>query len=369
MADLEIFLVTHPGLESFLADEAREAGFDVVDAIPGGVTLNGGWPEVWRANLTLHGATRVLARVAQFRAMHLAQLDKRARKLPWADWLDPDRPVRVEATCRKSKIYHAKAAAQRIERAVAETLGAKVVKDAAVVVKLRIDDDLATISLDTSGASLHKRGLKRAVAKAPMRETLASLFLRAAHHAPGEPVLDPMCGSGTFPIEAAEIFAGLAPGRARDFAFQDLATFDANAWNSLRAEYTAPDPQGPPRFFGSDRDQGAVRMATENADRAGVAAITAFSCLDAADIVPPDGPPGLVIVNPPYGGRIGNKKPLFGLYASLGTALKQRFTGWRVALVTSDTGLARATGLPFGDIGPHIDHGGIKIRLHQTGAL
>lgn len=369
MADLEIFLVTHPGLESLLADEARAAGFDVASTVPGGVTLNGGWPEVWRANLSLRGVTRVLARVARFRAMHLAQLDKRARKLPWADWLDPDRPVRVEAACRKSRIYHAKAAAQRIEGAVAETLGAKIRKDAAVVVKLRIDDDLATISIDTSGASLHKRGLKQAVAKAPMRETLASLLLRAARYVPGEAVLDPMCGSGTFPIEAAEIFAGLAPGRARSFAFRDLATFDADAWDSLRARNIVPDPQGPPRFFGSDRDQGAVRMAAGNASRAGVAAVTAFTCLNAADAVPPDGPPGLVVVNPPYGGRIGNKKPLFGLYASLGTTLKQRFSGWRVALITSDAGLARATGLPFDDIGPHIDHGGIRIRLHQTGAL
>lgn len=369
MSDLEIFLVTHPGLESHLADEARDKGFTVAGTIPGGVTLAGGWPEVWRANLALRGATRVLARLAAFRAMHLAQLDKRARKLPWADWLRPDTPFRVEATCRKSRIYHAGAAAQRIERAVTETLGAPLSAEAECVLKLRIEDDLATLSIDTSGPSLHKRGLKQAVAKAPMRETLAALFLRAAGFDPALPLLDPMCGSGTFPIEAAEIAAGLAPGRARGFAFETLASFDPAAWDALKSEHARTDPSGPARFHGSDRDQGAVRMAAENAARAGVVALTDFACLDAGAITPPQGPPGLVIVNPPYGARIGNRKPLFGLHAALGTALKERFPGWRVAMVTADAGLAKATGLPFGPPGPPIDHGGIKVRLHQTGPL
>ncbi len=366
---MDIFLVTHPGLETLLATEAGAKGFTVTETIPGGVTLTGGWPEVWRANLVLRGATRVLARVASFRTMHLAQLDKRARKLPWTDWLSPGHPVRVEATCRKSRIYHAKAAAQRIERALVEAHGLPLSQDAEIVVKLRIDDDLATISLDTSGPSLHKRGLKQAVAKAPMRETLAALFLAEAGFDGTGPVLDPMCGSGTFVIEAAEIAVGLAPGRARDFAFQTLASFDADAWDAMRTAHEVPAPRGPARFFGSDRDQGAVRMSTENAERAGVAATTEFTCKNASEITPPDGPPGLVIVNPPYGARIGNKKPLFAAYASLGTALKDRFAGWRIALVTSDAGLARATGLPFSAPGPFIDHGGIKIRLHQTRAL
>ena len=208
-APTEIYAVTAPGLEALLAEEAREAGFTVTATTPGGVTLTGGWPEVWRANLCLRGATRILARVAEFRALHLAQLDKRARKLPWADWLRPDIPVRVEATCRKSRIYHHRAAAQRVARAITETLGARPGDDG-ITVKLRIEDDLATLSLDTSGPSLHKRGLKQAVNKAPMRETLAALFLRAAGYRGTEPVVDPMCGSGTFVIEAAEIALGLA---------------------------------------------------------------------------------------------------------------------------------------------------------------
>ena len=248
-----------PGLEAPLADEARALGFAGVTQVPGGVTLRGDWPEIWRANLALRGATRVLVRIAEFRAMHLAQLDKRARKVAWNDLLRADVPVRVEATCRKSRIYHHKAAAQRVARAITETLGAPVNDAAPIAIKVRIDDDLCTISLDTTGPSLHKRGHKQAVNKAPMRETMAAMFLRACGYDGQEPVLDPMCGSGTFVIEAAEIAAGLLPGRSRDFAFQQLATHDADAVTALR-DSAQPNTVAH-RFHGSDRDAGAVPHA------------------------------------------------------------------------------------------------------------
>lgn len=359
---MEIFCVTAPGLEPFLAEEARALGFDVTGTQPGGVTLIGEWADVHRANLHLRGAVRVLVRLASFRAMHLAQLDKRARKLSWAEWLRGDVPFRVEATCRKSRIYHDRAAAQRIARAVSETFGAKEEKTAEVVLKVRIEDDLCTISVDTSGASLHKRGLKAQVNKAPMRETLAAMFLRACGYDGTEPVYDPMCGSGTFPIEAAEIAAGLAPGRARTFSFQLLA--------APQAETVLPEPRAVAhRFFGSDRDQGAITMSRANAARAGVEDLVSFDVCPISDIVPPSAAPGLVIVNPPYGGRIGNKKPLYGLYASLGARLRAEFAGWRVGVITSEADLAKATGLPFDPPGPIVDHGGTKIRLWQTQPL
>lgn len=362
----EIFLATAPGLEPWLAREAGEKGFVPAGTVPGGVLLRGGWPEVWRANLELRGATRVLARLGAFRAMHLAQLDKRARKFPWADTLRPGTPVRVEAVCRNSRVYHAGAARERIETALRETLGAVTGAEGGIAVKVRIEDDLCQISLDTSGESLHRRGYKQAVAKAPMRETLAALFLAACGYDGTEPVLDPMCGSGTFVIEAAEIAAGLAPGRARRFAFEEFANFDPAAWEALRAApRTAPGPGLVAR--GSDRDQGAIRMASENAARADVAAV--FEQRAVAELDRPEGPPGLVIVNPPYGTRIGAPGPLRGLHASFGARLRERFGGWRVGLVTSDAGLARASGLPFGPPGPPVAHGGLKVRLFQTGPL
>lgn len=361
--DFEIFLVVAPGLEPFLADEAREAGFRVVGSIPGGVTLRGGWPDVWRANLVLRGATRVLVRLATFRAMHLAQLDKRARKLPWANWLKSELPVRVEATCRKSRIYHDKAAAQRLEGALTAA-GLTLSKDAILVLKLRIEDDLCTVSVDTSGESLHKRGLKLQVNKAPMRETLAALFLRACGYDGGFPVVDPMCGSGTFVIEAAEMALGLLPGRERRFAFENLASFDAANWHDMRQ--SAPLKKTGLRFRGTDRDQGAIRISEANAERAGVGSVTDFACIPLGEVTPPDGPSGLVIANPPYGSRIGSRKPLFGLYAAFGERMRSNFSGWRVAMITSDQGLARATGLDWGDIAPIVDHGGTKVRLYTT---
>ncbi len=363
----EIFLAAPPGLEPTLCDEAREKGFADPAAVPGGVVLQGGWPEVWRANLVLRGAGRVLVRIGGFRALHLAQLDKRARRFPWAETLRADVPLRVEATCRASRIYHAGAATQRIETALREELGATISPEAALRLMVRIEDDLCTFSLDTSGAPLHKRGHKQAVNKAPLRETLAALFLRECGFDGSEPVMDPMCGSGTLVIEAAEIAAGLYPGRDRSFAFEQLASFDPAAWHAMRA--TARPVSPGLRFFGRDRDTGAIAMSRANAARAGVDAFTDFRPGPISDLTPPEGPPGLIIVNPPYGGRVGNKKLLFGLYGALGKVLAERFKGWRVGLITSEPSLARATGLPFVPNNPAVSHGGIKISLYRTGSL
>jgi putative N6-adenine-specific DNA methylase len=366
-SDFEIFLMAPPGLEGELLAEVCERGFRNPKITTGGVVVTGGWPEVWRANLELRGCGRVLARIGAFRAMHLAQLDKRARKFPWGQFLRKDVPVHVEASCTRSRIYHSEAAAGRISRAIAEELGAPLRKDAAVVVKARIEDDLCTLSIDTSGESLHKRGHKEAVGKAPMRETLAALFLRRCGFDGREPVVDPMCGSGTFVIEAAAIAAGLNPGRSRRFAFEELQGFEPAAWERMRASGTATQPQV--KFHGSDRDAGAVRMAKANAERAGVKDFASFSQQPVSDFLSPDGPPGLVIVNPPYGTRIGDRKPLYALYGALGQVLLRRFSGWRVGIVTTDAGLAAATGLPLSPTGPPVLHGGLRVTLFLTGKL
>ena len=363
----DIFLVVAPGLEDALRKEALDQGFAGARAGVGGVTVKGGWPDVWRANLMIRGTSRVLARIGSFRVMHLAQLDKRARKFAWSDYLRADVPVRVEASCTRSRIYHAGAAAQRIATAIREGLGAAIDDKAAVSIKARIEDDLCTISIDTSGDMLHKRGHKEAVGKAPMRETLASLFLRQCGFNGGEPVVDPMCGSGTFVIEAAEIAAGLPPGRSRSFAFEKLATFDAAAWEPLRARHKGIIPVV--RFHGSDRDAGAIRMSRANAKRSGVDGFTDFKQQAISDLTPPEGPQGLVIVNPPYGTRIGDKKPLHALYGALGQTLITRFSGWRVGLITTDAALAKSTGLPFLPTGKPVLHGGLKVLLFQTAAL
>lgn len=370
-SDFEIFLVTAPGLESALCAEARAKGFKEPVPGMGGVTVQGGWPDVWRANLEIRGASRVLARIAEFRALHLAQLDKRARKVPWGEVLRPDVPFRVEASCKHSRIYHQGAAAQRIKTAIQDQLGAPASADAELSIKARIDDDLCTISVDTSGELLHRRGHKEAVAKAPMRENLAALFLRQCGYDGREPIIDPMCGSGTFVIEAAEIAAGLNPGRSRHFAFEQLANFDAAAWARLRgARGSIKDgATSAVRFYGCDHDAGAIRMSRANAERAGVTAMTEFQQCPIEDLAAPSGPPGLVIVNPPYGARIGNKKHIYALYRTLGETLRTRFVGWRIGVVTNDASLAEATGLPFAPPAGPVSHGGLRVTLFLTGVL
>jgi putative N6-adenine-specific DNA methylase len=159
----------------------------------------------------------------------------------------------------------------------------------------------------------------------------------------------------------------MLPGRNRHFAFEQLVSFDPASWEDMKQQGHARAVDQV--FQGSDRNAGAVEMAAANAERAGVAENTRFLQAAVSDLQRPDGPPGLVIVNPPYGARIGNKKLLFALYGALGQVLKERFSGWRVGIVTSDTALAKATQLPFLPFGPPVAHGGLKIRLYKTDPL
>ena len=355
----EIFLAVPPGLEQSLLDEVKELDFPHTEVTPGGVTFQGTWPDVWRANLELRGATRVLARIGSLRVMHLAQLDKRAKKFDWSVF-SPDVPLKVDVTCKRSRIYHAGAAKQRIEGALTAA-GLTLSPEAGMSLRARIEDDLCTFSIDTSGDALHKRGHKEAVGKAPLRESLAAHFLRLCEYDGREPLVDPMCGSGTIPIEAAEIAARLAPGRSRRFAFEQLNTFDPEAMRTLPRRTVSHDEVP---IFGYDRDQGAIQNATRNAERAKVSAN--FACQPISDLTPPTGTPGLILVNPPYGARIGNKKLLYALYGTFGQRLSAHFAGWRVGIITSDRGLAKATGLKFHDISPPIPHGGLRVHLFQA---
>ena len=370
-AKFEIFLGTAPGLEPFLLAEAQRVGFADPVAIRGGVTFIGNWHDVWQANLTLRGASKVLVRFGDIRAFHLAQLDKRARKFPWGQLLTKEAYVKVEVvTNRKSKIYHAGAAVERIERAIAEELGAPIaasVTDADVIIKVRNDDNNLTLSVDSSGEGLHKRGHKQAMGKAPLRETMAALALYACGFDGQEAVIDPMCGSGTFIIEAAEIARNHMAGRARKFAFERFQSYDADAIAGIKADWKTRET--PHQFFGSDRNVNVVGFANVNAERAGVADICHFAPTPLDKVQPPDVAPGLVMVNPPYGARIGKKKDLFGLYASFGEVIQSRFKGWRVGMITADEQLARATKLKWTTISPPIAHGGLRVKLYQTKSL
>lgn len=369
--DFEIFLGTAPGLEALLLAEAKAAGFNNPKTVGGGVVITGGWPDVWRANLTLRGASKVLARFGEIRAFHLAQLDKRARKFDWGDILTRDSKVKVEVvTNRKSKIYHAGAAVERIERAISEEFGAIIVAsvtDAEVIIKVRNDDNNLIMSVDTSGEGLHKRGHKQAMGKAPIRETMAALALRGCGFEGTETVIDPMCGSGTFLIEAAEIACNMMAGRSRSFAFEKLASYDLAEVERIRANWATKETQH--HFYGSDRNVNVIGFAKENAARAGVIDLCSFIPAALSEAARPDGPAGLVIVNPPYGSRIGKKKDLFSLYSAFGDVMRDRFAGWRVGMITADDQLAQATKLPWLPSSAPIAHGGLKVRLYRTDPL
>jgi putative N6-adenine-specific DNA methylase len=365
MTPLDLFLVCPPGLESQLLGEVEALGHANATELAGGVAFKGDWPDVWRANLMLRGATRVLVRVATFHAKHLSQLDKRASAIDWCEWLPRRGTIKVEAVCRKSRIYHSGAAAERVAKAIISKTNAALSPDAAARLQVRLDHDQCTISLDTSGEPLFKRGHKSAVAKAPMRETLAALFLKACGYEGCEPVVDPMCGSGTFLIEAAEIASGRPAGRDRHFAFEGLPSFRSAEWAALKAEAVKAASPASHYFYGFDRDPGAVKAALANVERAGLSGQINLSRRAVADLKAPEGPAGLVIVNPPYGARISNPGVLRSVYRTLGTRLKADFKGWRVGLVTSTPALAKATGLRL-DAGPPVDHGGLTVRLYQT---
>jgi putative N6-adenine-specific DNA methylase len=327
--------------------------------------------DVWKANMYLRGATKVLARIGEFRAFHLAQLDKRARKFPWHITISKGMSIKAEVvTNRKNKIYHAGAAVERIERAISEEIGSKIagsVSSADIVFKIRIIDNNVIISIDTSGDGLYKRGYKLATGKAPIRENIASLALYYCGYTGNEPVLDPMCGSGTFIIEAAEISRNLMPGRNRKFSFQNLNSYDEKLvdyfikkWENKISEFT---------FFGMDRNHNVVEHSIQNSKRAGIDDISNFKAQSIERLSRPKGPEGLVIVNPPYGSRIGKKKDLFSLYRTFGEKMKNEFSGWRVGMITSDNALAQSTKLPLISSELAISNGGLKIHLYRTETL
>lgn len=361
--EFEIFITCVPGLEKELLNEVQEFAFKNSKLIFGGVQIVGDWKDVWRANFYLRGATKVLVRFASFRATHLAQLDKLSHKLNWENLLQYKKSFRVETVCRKSKIYHSGAASQRISKAISDKIDAKEDSSSDITIKTRILSDICTISLDSSGESLHKRGYKIATGKAPIRETLAALFLRKMKFDGSQVVYDPMCGSGTIIVEAAEIALGLPAGRQRSFAFMELPSFKKNEYKEL----TKCDlKKNKHKFYGSDRDNGAILNSIKNAKKAGVEKLCQFETSSVSNVTPPTQEPGIVLVNPPYGKRVGDRRKLFALYKSLGQTLSLKFNDWRIGIITSDPGLAKATGLNFLNISSAVDNGGIKVKLYEA---
>jgi putative N6-adenine-specific DNA methylase len=387
----DFFAAGTPGLESTLAAEMQRLGLADVVEVAGGATCTGTLNDVLRANRQLRTAGRVLVRLASFRAAHLSNLAPQAARVPWDRYIDPARLVRLRCSCRASRIYHSGAATQRILQGIQTQLGTSLQvappqddsEDAAhhaeadvpQQIFIRIERNQCTISLDASGAPLHRRGLRVRSAKAPLRETLAAAFLQQAGWEPGQPLIDPMCGSGTFLLEAGAATANLAAGRGRAFACETWPVFrktkargkatDFRSAGAAASEPAAPAAPPDPALWGFDRDAGAIAATQENIARAGLAPMAHVQCQPLKALRCPPGKPGWVICNPPYGQRIGDPVALTNLYASLGNALRGPLAGWSLAFVTSEFRLAAATGLKLEAVTPLIPHGGLKVRLYR----
>lgn len=338
----------------------------------GGVAWRGDMASVARANLWLRTASRVIIRVAEFRATAFFELELSAKKIPWKTWLTPGMRVEFRVTARKSKLYHTGAIAQRLGHAVRAGVPGVRIDEATAegeenegtsqLFVVRFSHDVATVSIDTSGPLLHLRGYRQQLAKAPLRETLAAALLRAAGWDATIALTDPMCGSGTIAIEAACMARRIAPAADRSFAFLDWPRADRDGWEALRAEARAGElARAPVVISASDRDAGAIDAARANALRARVADDIQFDVqpISALSTAPP---PGLVAINPPYGIRVGERDPLRNLYAQLGNVLRARRPGWTIALLSADKQLDRQVRVPFEER-LATKNGGIPVRV------
>jgi putative N6-adenine-specific DNA methylase len=373
--------VAAPGLEPIVVQELAGLGVRA-EPTPGGAAFSGPEAEIYRANLHLRTASRVLLRLGEFYAASFSELRARASRLAWGTYLRPGQAVAIKATSHKSKLYHSDAVAERVAGAIADRLGKPVVQvkgraegddDAGeaepgpvpALVVVRLVRDMVTISLDTSGALLHQRGYRLATAKAPLRETLAAALLLASGWDTAAPLLDPFCGAGTIPLEAALLALNIAPGRNRRFAFMDWPGYQPELWQTLLAEAGAAQKASAPPIWGSDRDTGAIEAALANAERAGLAGHVRFERRAVSALEAPPGP-GWVVTNPPYGVRVNEGGDLRNLYAQLGKTLRARCPGWHLALLTGDQRLARATGLRFADHRTlRLINGGLRVTLMQ----
>jgi putative N6-adenine-specific DNA methylase len=385
------FAVAAPGLEPIIAAELQQLGIAGTPEA-GGVAWTGSIASVALANLWLRTASRVVVRVGEFGARTFWELERHARGQPWERFVAPGTAVRFRVTSRKSRLYHSDAVAERLAEAAAARAGALIeggrphaggrsagtrdeddgyeidASDApGQLFVVRVLRDVCTVSADTSGELLHRRGYRQAVAKAPLRETIAAGVLLGSGWPSTAPLVDPMCGSGTVPIEAALMARRMAPGLGRGFAFERWPGFDAVGWTRIREDARRQQlRRAPGPIRGSDRDAGAIEAARANAERAGVAADVELDVRSVSAMDPPAGP-GWVVTNPPYGVRVGEAGTVRDLYAALGNVLRARCGGWTVAVLSPRGRFVQHLGIPLRERFATMN-GGIRVRL-MTGQV
>jgi putative N6-adenine-specific DNA methylase len=353
---LDAFIITALGVEQITAAELIDLGIEPAEIERGGILFRGSLDDIQSANLRLRTATRIIVRIAAFHASTFAELERRAKKIEWERWLPVSGDVKFRVTCRKSRLYHSDAVAERLMNAAAKRcaglsfeVAAKEEDESsaeapAQLFVVRVAHDEVSISADSSGELLHRRGYRPESTRASLRETLAAAMLLASGWKRGTPLLDPLSGSGTIPIEAALIARDIAPGIARSFAFERWPSFDAARWREKVAFARKRELKGSAApIVGGDRDAGAIEIAQRNAERAGVGGDVSFhrrSLAESLDAFAENSTGvGAIITNPPYGMRVSTGADLSNLYGMLGTRAEKN--GWLLGVLTSDEKLAR----------------------------
>jgi putative N6-adenine-specific DNA methylase len=359
------------GIEPVLAGELQALRASDVEPGRGGVHFAGDRALLYQANLWLRTAVRILQPILEATVTSPDELYDAVRTLDWSRYLTPEHTLAVDCNVRDSHLTHSKYAALRVKDAICdqfvERLGRRPsvnVEEPMVGLNLHVYRDRAVLSLDSSGESLHKRGYRPIQTRAPLNEALAAAIILLTGWRGQVPFADPLCGSGTLPIEAAWIALDRPPGLTRKrFGFQGWMDFDVELWTSLRDEARRGVRRGlPVPVLASDVRGDAVSFAINNARAAGIGHLLRFEKKDVRDFRPPAGPPGIIVCNPPYGERIGEERELRGLYRLLGDIFREHCSGWTAYVFTGNARLAAAIGLEPAEQTP-LFNGKIPCRL------
>ena len=338
---LELIATATFGLEAVVKREIQHLGYKIIKSEDGKITYMGDERAIVRSNLWLRSADRVLLKMAEFRACEFEELFQQTKALPWEELIPIDGKFTVTGTSVKSKLHSVPACQSIVKKAIVERLKEYYCVDrfdetgAAYTVKVTLLKDNVTLTVDTSGAGLHKRGYRVCDVAAPIKETLAAAMVQLSFWREDRLMMDPCCGSGTVPIEAAMIGRNIAPGLNRSFSSEGWELIPPEIWKEERkAAYDAISYDAQLRIFAFDIDPKAIEAAEENAIEAGVDDCIVFKCMDMRKIQAHE-PRGIIITNPPYGERIGEAKQIAAIYRKYNEFFRENPT-WSLFMITTD---------------------------------
>ena len=338
MDKMEWIAPCHFGLESVLKREVQDLGYEIAQVEDGRVTFRGGMDAICRANIFLRTAERILLKVGSFRAVTFDELFERTREIPWEAYIPEDGKFWVtKAASVKSRLFSPSDIQSIMKKAMVERLKGKYHTQwfqetgASYPVRVFLMKDIVTVGIDTTGVSLHKRGYRPAAGKAPIAENLAAALIMLTPWRKDRILVDPFCGSGTFPIEAAMMAANIAPGMNRSFTAEDWTNLTANEAVNEAQDMISDDIETD--IQGYDADPDVLRTARRNAENAGVAHLIHFQQREVKDLNHPK-KYGFIITNPPYGERLEEKTALPQIYRDFGEAFR-RLDSWSAYMITS----------------------------------